>query len=482
MTDAPKLRLIDVERRERRVKLRLPFRFGVITVTEAVQAVIRATIELADGRRATGVAAESLAAKWFDKNLALSDEQNLAQLRQSLDIAIRLYRDAGLATPFGHFAGSYRAQLAQGAALALNPLVAGYGPALLDRAILDAVGRATGRSFQDMIRNNLVGMHVGELTPDLRGFNLARFLTQLTPAPSIDVRHTVGLVDPIVASDQKPGERVGDGLPETLQEVIATHRGRFYKLKVGGQVDSDLARLQAIAAELDRSGIAYRATLDGNEQYESVEGIASLWSRMRATPMLAKLCDAILFIEQPIRRAVALERPVTSLARERALIIDESDGELDTFPRALALGYSGISSKNCKGFYKSLLNAARVMKLNTEAGAARYFISAEDLTTLAGVSVQQDLALVSLIGLTHVERNGHHFIDGMSFAPRHEQQGFAAAHPDLYDTASGTVRLKIREGRLALGSLACTGFAAGAPMDFAAMAPMPAAPRDIIRG
>ena len=44
-------------------------------------------------------------------------------------------------------------------------------------------------------------------------------------------------------------------------------------------------------------------------------------------------------------------------------------------------------------------------------------MSAEDLTTLAGVSVQQDLALVSLLGLTHVERNGHHFIDGMSFAP-----------------------------------------------------------------
>ena len=60
-------------------------------------------------------------------------------------------------------------------------------------------------------------------------------------------------------------------------------------------------------------------------------------------------------------------------------------------------------------------------------------MSAEDLTTLAGVSVQQDLALVSLLGLTHVERNGHHFIDGMSFAPEAEQAAFARAHPDLYE-------------------------------------------------
>ena len=76
-----------------------------------------------------------------------------------------------------------------------------------------------------------------------------------------------------------------------------------------------------------------------------------------------------------------------------------SDGELSSFPAALRLGYSGVSSKNCKGLYKSILNAARVAKLNAEAGAAKYFMSAEDLTTQAGVSVQQDLALVSLLGL-----------------------------------------------------------------------------------
>ena len=105
-------------------------------------------------------------------------------------------------------------------------------------------------------------------------------------------------------------------------------------------------------------------------------------------------------------------------------------------------------------------------------------MSAEDLTTLAGVSVQQDLALVSLLGLTHVERNGHHFIDGMSFAPEREQADFARAHPDLYD--------RIRQARRACasttggwrsGSLACPGFAVAADMDFAAMRPMPAAPQ-----
>ena len=139
-----------------------------------------------------------------------------------------------------------------------------------------------------------------------------------------------------------------------------------------------------------------------------------------------------------------------------------------------------MSSKNCKGFYKSILNAARVAKLNGEAGGPRYFMSAEDLTTWAGVSVQQDLCLVSLLGLTHVERNGHHFIDGMSFAPQGEQQAFVAAHPDLYAKAEGPARLRIAEGRLSIGSLDCPGFAVGGALDFASMRPMPAAPREAI--
>jgi len=476
-TPAPEIKLEAVECFERDTKLRLPFRFGVITLTEGTQAVIRARIALRDGRTSVGVAAESLGAKWFDKSPAFSDDQNRDQLRQALRLATDLYRDRGWSIPFALYADTYREQLARGAELGLVPLVASYGPALLDRAILDALGRATGQSFADMIARNVAGIAVREdLTPDLAGYDLAGFLGALRAGADIAVRHTVGLVDPIVASDQKPGDRVNDGLPETLEEVVRTYGTRYYKLKVGGDVAEDLDRLKQIASVLDRDAGDYLATLDGNEQYDSVEGIAELWRRMLETPALAKLVKATLFIEQPIKRASALQKPVDALARLKPLIIDESDGELASFPAALKLGYSGVSSKNCKGLYKSILNAARVARLNAEAGATKYFMSAEDLTTLAGVSVQQDLALVSLLGLTHVERNGHHFIDGMSFAPEREQDAFARAHPDLYSRAGGPARLAIDGGKLQLGSLGCPGFAVAADMEFAAMRPMPATP------
>ena len=99
-------------------------------------------------------------------------------------------------------------------------------------------------------------------------------------------------------------------------------------------------------------------------------------------------------------------------------------------------------------------------------------MSAEGLTTQAGLSVQQDLALVNLLGITHVERNGHHYGNGMAALPAHEQQDFLAAHPDVYEASQGAVRLKIRSGRIDIESLAAPGFASGALPDFPAMTPI----------
>jgi hypothetical protein len=120
--------------------------------------------------------------------------------------------------------------------------------------------------------------------------------------------------------------------------------------------------------------------------------------------------------------------------------------------------------------YRALLNRARIAKWNSGAGGDRYFMSAEDLTTQSGVAVQQDFAQALLVGATHVERNGHHYVDGMAGAPAAEQEAFLAAHPDLYGRATSGARLAIRNGRASLGSLHRTpGLAVGPMPDFGAM-------------
>ncbi len=471
---APRLRIREIDFFEWPYTLRLPFRFGVITVTHGRQIVARARIELEDGRSGWGIGAEALGAKWFDKDPAISDDDNLDQLRLALEIARDFYLAHGLDTAFGHFAAAYKPQIEKGTEHRLNPLVASYGPAMIDRCVIDALGKIIGRSFNDMIRANVPGIEPSRVVSDLDGFDFNGFLSTLKPLPKLHVRHTVGMVDPIVAADQAPNARVNDGLPETLEEIVAHYGQTYFKLKVGGDLEKDVARLTAIASVLDRLPTPYHATLDGNEQYADAASVLELWNAIEASPQLWRLKDSILFIEQPIKRQMALSQDVSALAAKRPVILDESDGDLDAFPTGRKLGYAGISSKNCKGFYKSIINRARCVWWNRQENTDRYFMSAEDLTTLAGISVQQDMALVALLGLSHVERNGHHFINGMSGRPIEEQRAFLKAHPSLYYEANGTVRMKIDHGMVDLASLDCPGFAVAAQPDWNSLERMPA--------
>jgi hypothetical protein len=463
-----RLALIAADFFERPVRLRLPFRFGAATLREAPQLFVRARVRLADGREGDGVSAELLAPKWFDKSSALSNEQNFDQLRTSLAMARRALLAAGESTAFGLSAAVDGAHHAACATIGLNGLVASYGIALIDRAIIDALGRLERASVFTLARENRLGLDAS-IAPDLDGFDFGQLLAELRPASSIQARHTVGLIDPLTARDLDPAQRVNDGLPETLEEVIAAYGNRYFKLKISGQIAADVDRLSAIAAVLDRAAGDYRTTLDGNEQYQDVDGVIELWRRIGEEKRLARLKRSILFIEQPIARDRALSAPVRALSDDVPIEIDESDADVSVFPQARALGYRGISTKSCKGVYRALINRARIAQWNaTEPG--RYFMSAEDLTTQPGISVQQDLALATLVGATHIERNGHHYGDGMSGAPAHEQDAFLSAHPALYQRAShGRLYLAIRDGSIALGSLDTPGLAGGPMPDFDAM-------------
>lgn len=456
---APRLRLHDIRITESLVALRIPFKFGANTLTEAPQVFVTAEIEI-DGRRGTGQSAELLAPKWFDKNPALGNEENFDQLRRSLRHASRIYLSHGEAAPaFAHHAAALPLHYRDANADGLNDLIASYGMALIDRAILDALCRLADVSIFDAMRANLAGITT-DLTPDIAADDLDAFLDTRRAAARIAARHTVGMSDPL--TNAVIAEPLNDGLPQSLEAVIATYGNRYFKLKIGADIDANVERLIAVASVLDGSTPDYKVTLDGNEQFAGADGVVALAERIAATPALASLWSSTLFIEQPIARDRALSQSVSELAAHKPVVLDESDAALDVFPAARALGYAGISAKTCKGVYRALLNAARAKAWNRGAGEERYFVTAEDLTTQAGIAVQQSLALACLVGATHIELNGHHYVGGMTGATPAEQQHFAAAHPDLYLPDHGT-RLRIMDGMVALGSLDRPGFAVGAP-------------------
>lgn len=470
MASLPRISIVEAAAFERQVPFRFAFRFGAAEVKAAAQAFLRVRIADETGREAIGWSAEMMMPKWFDKDPGLSPEENTQQLRTALRMAAQAMMAAGSGSAFALHAGVEPAHRTACAQAGLNGLIASFGLALVDRAVIDALARLEGVPAQRLVNGNRLGIDT-TTAPDLAGFDLDSFLAGLTLPASLAVRHTVGLGDALSADES--ASRLDDGLPETLEDAIAAYGHRFFKLKIAGDVKKDVARLTRIAAVLDRLQPDYRATLDGNEQYEDEAHVLELLDAIEAEPALARLRERILFLEQPIARARALARPVTRLAARIAVEIDESDADMEAFVVARRLGYTGISSKSCKGFYRALLNRARVARWNGQAGEAHCFMSAEDLTTQAGIAIQQDLVLAGLIGAEHVERNGHHFVDGMAGAPAEEMRAYLAAHGDLYRNVGGRARLAIREGSLSLASIAAApGLGSAVEPDWSAMQPL----------
>jgi len=452
----------DISLFERPVRFARPFRFGAVTVTATPQLFVRVEIETEGGAHAAGATAELLVPKWFDKRPQLSPEQTVADLRCSLAIARELYLACGrLDTAFELHAACIGAQLSACAHLDIPPLAAAYGSAEIDKAVLDAVLRAAGTDVFSGMAENIAGIDA-RLTPDLSETEITSFLASRTPLARVAVRHTVGL------DDRVEGE---GGVADPNENAGA----RYFKLKLSGDPEADASRLARIGRELMRLRHDYKVTLDANEQYAELAALHDLVERLENDDSLQPISAKLLYIEQPLPRDLTRQAPLGALAG-RDFIIDEADDSYDAFPEARRLGYRGISSKSCKGIYKSVLNATRAAKWTAEGG--RHFVTAEDLTCQPGLALQQDLALGALLGLDHAERNGHHYVDGFGQAPEREADAFAAAHPDLYRKHPGGVHLALHDGDLLTGSLGAAGFASSVHPDWSSLSPLQqAAPR-----
>jgi hypothetical protein len=453
---SPRVAVRDIAFFERPVRFTRPFRFGAVAVNEASQVFVRVEIEVEGKGTSVGASAELLVPKWFDKRPHLAPEQTVAELRRSLLIARDLYlAGSGFDTAFGLHAGCLAAQVEACAKEDIPPLAAAYGPAEIDKAVLDALLRCLGVNFFHAMAGNVAGIDA-RLSPDLGDDDVTRFLGRRQRLERVAIRHTVGLDDQVE----------GQGGVADRRENAGAH---YFKLKLNGDQEADASRLIRIGKELATLPHDYRVTLDANEQYADLAGLSALVDRLGRDSALKPIASKLLYIEQPMPRDITRQSPLGALGAGD-FIIDEADDSYDAFPAARTLGYRGISSKSCKGIYKSVINATRAAKWSAEN--EKFFITGEDLTCQAGLGVQQDLALGALIGVTHAERNGHHYVDGFGDAPAAEAEAFRSAHPDLYINEANGIRLSIHGGDLMTGSLTVPGFATGVHPVWSALSPL----------
>lgn len=459
---AMQFRVVEVAVAEIPCHTRVPFRFGTATLTAAPLLHARVLIETIDGRHCPGVAADLLVPKWFRKDPATTAAQDQDELRAAVISAAQVLTQAGFHTPFELWRHCYRGLCDGLPPDAPELLVRGFGVALLERALLDAVCSVKQKSFWGALQGDLFSFRPELVHPQLQGFRLADALPA-QPGRELQLRHTVGMLDPLRARALEPAQRHDDGLPQALDEELQRYGIRWLKVKVGAGFAADRARLLDLAALCRELDLPLAWTLDGNEQFDSLTPLADLLDAVAEEADGRELVARLAYIEQPLPRArsfdAAANRDLERLRRRAPLLLDEADQSPDAFPRALQLGWRGTSVKNCKGVFRALLNLGICHQHGDGA-----FLSAEDLTTLPIVSLQQDLATAAALGLAHIERNGQHYFRGMDHLPDAVAQAALRGHADLYEPLDDGARLRVQDGVIHCGSLWTPGFACDAEL------------------
>jgi len=453
---------------------RMPFRFGNSCLTACPQATLRVVIE-ANGKRQAGYAGDMLPPGWFDKAPDKPYPQQIDEMIEVIDVA----REAYLQTfekptkLFPAWREAYTEVQAYAKKRGLPLLLGSFGSSMVERALLDATARAANLSFNDAIKQNIYEIIPGDIHPDLADLVPKDWLPA-KPAQSLPARHTVGMVDPLTQADIPPDERLDDGLPQSLEEYVSKTGVRYIKIKVANNLEHDLERIKTIAQIVEQHrGDDYNTTLDGNELYKTAEDFDVLVDRIKGSPELETFWKNTLSIEQPLPRGISLDpdhtEGIRALSRTKPVIIDESDESLDSYPRALELGYGGTSSKACKGPIKSILNAGLTWLHNERGTRDDYIMTGEDLTCVGVVSLQTDICLIAMLGLSNIEKNGHHYYRGLSYMPEAEQRAALDAHPDLYRELNAVVCPRLEDGKFDIASLQCHGFGFNVEPDVNAM-------------
>ena len=431
---------------------RMPFSFGSVTITALPHVFVELEVGI-EGETVTGVAADHAVPKWFEKNPKLSVADDVERMLGAVEHACDRSRDVTAGTAFDFWRRVHDAQMDWAEREGIPPLLASFGVSFVERAVIGAVCRNEATTFAEAVRNSAFGIEPGGVYEEAAGTDPADALPD-APNRSVAVRHTVGHDDPLTAEDVE--NPVDDGLPETLADYVHEDGVRYFKCKLAGDPARDRERLENIAAVLDDARDDYGVTLDANEQYGSIGALEEFWHEIGASPALETFVDNLICIEQPLDRDVALSPEAGEMLdgwNGPPIIVDESDGEMGAFGEAARLGYGGTSVKSCKGVFEAVVNACLAARLN-ERDDRRYLLTAEDLTTVGPVSLQQDLALVATLGFDHAERNGHHYFRGLTMLPETLQEQVLEDHGDLYHRhQQGFTTLDIDEGGLTLDSV-----------------------------
>src|SRR5262249_43578158 len=128
------------------LKTRMPFKYGIATMTSTPHALVRVRVEVG-GRVGTGVAADHLPPKWFTKDPGRAGDDEVEEMLRVIERAVQSAEGLRAPTVFAAWRRLFDAQGAWGQAEGLPALLTHFGTSLVERAVIDAFCRLTGQTF-----------------------------------------------------------------------------------------------------------------------------------------------------------------------------------------------------------------------------------------------------------------------------------------------------------------------------------------------
>lgn len=432
------VRLVRSECFTQEIEYRAPLKFGGRLVTDVVLMNVEVEVESRTGLRGVGRGSMPLGNIWAWPTDSASPGQTLTAMQR---LAEDLVHRAGACPEYAHplalttLLAADQENAARGACAQTH--VAEPMPRLaqlvaaspLEAAIHDAFARAHGVNAYNALGPDYLDRDLGDFLGDeFAGEHLDRY-TLRKPKPRMPLYHLVGAVDPLTDADV--GERIGDGLPETLPEWIAADGLTHLKIKLSGDdLAWDVKRVVSVDriacdAQAARGCDSWNYSADFNERCENVDYVLAFMAQVEEQSPAA--FERIQYLEQPTHRDLKAhpENRMHAAAAIKPVVIDESLVDFESLSIAREQGYSGVALKACKGHTEALLMGAAAQKFGL-------FLCVQDLTC-PGASFLHSASLSARIPtVAAIEGNARQYCPAGN-------DGWAERYAGMFHVADGTL-------------------------------------------
>ncbi len=425
--------------------LRTPLKFGGTVINSLALLNVECTVETRNGQVAKGFGSMPLGNTWSFPSKKMTFDQTLNTMKalaERIEIITRNCHEYGHPLDINWLLEPEYLKAADNLSdegkipEPIPKLCTLVTASPFDAAIHDAFGKVHRRNCYYTYGSDMMGYDLSQyLGKEFKGEFLNHYL-QSKPKEMMPLYHLVGAVDPLEENDVN--KKIGDGLPETLEEWI-NHNGLTHmKIKMNG---NDLAWDVERVVRVDRivTGIQKKRriskwfySLDFNEKCPNVTYLLDFLSQVKNKTSAG--FDRIQYIEQPTARDLKANRSnvMHEASKQRPIVIDESLIDKESLMLAREMGYTGAALKACKGQSQALLMAAVAQKY-------KMFLCVQDLTC-PGASLIHSAGLAAHVpGVAAIEANARQFLPAAN-------KPWETKFPEIFFIKDGMMRTAVLGG------------------------------------